>query len=120
MVNVGCVAQCFAETFPNLLERFKLQLSAIGALAGPKWGIWLGRKTCIPSAPVFVGIERNREDLFRLLIGEKLVESFTRQEEVANFIEGNDSLPDMPVSFDIYARKFTPRRVMLYEAKIME
>ncbi|MFH1504729.1 MAG: CRISPR-associated endonuclease Cas3'', partial [Candidatus Omnitrophota bacterium] len=33
MVNVGCVAQCLAETFPNLLERFKLQLSAIGALA---------------------------------------------------------------------------------------
>ena len=33
MVNVGCVAQCIAETSPEILARFYLQLSAVGALA---------------------------------------------------------------------------------------
>lgn len=33
MVNVGCVAQCIAESSPNLLERFQIQSSTVGALA---------------------------------------------------------------------------------------
>ena len=33
MLNVGCVAQCIAETSPEILERFHLKSSAIGALA---------------------------------------------------------------------------------------
>jgi CRISPR-associated endonuclease/helicase Cas3 len=33
MVNVGCVARCIAETFPEILGRFHLQSSAVGALA---------------------------------------------------------------------------------------
>ena len=81
------------------------------ALADPKWGIWLGRKTCIPSAPVLAGLKDKREDGLRLLIGEKPLESFTRQEEVEHFAEGRDSLPDAPVSFAIQRRLFTPRRV---------
>jgi CRISPR system Cascade subunit CasD len=77
----------------------------------PKWGIWLGRKTCIPSAPVLAGLKENRDDALRLLTGEKPLESFTRQEEVETFIEGRDSLPDTPVSFAIERRLFSPRRV---------
>jgi CRISPR system Cascade subunit CasD len=81
------------------------------AIADPKWGIWLGRKTCIPSAPVLAGLKESREDALRLLIGEKPLQSFTRQEEVENFAEGRDSLPDTPVSFAIQRRLFSPRRV---------
>ncbi|MDD5328429.1 MAG: CRISPR-associated helicase Cas3' [Sulfuricella sp.] len=33
MVNVGCVARCIAESYPQLLERFQLQSSMVGALA---------------------------------------------------------------------------------------
>lgn len=33
MVNVGCVAHCIAETVPELLERFGLLASVVGALA---------------------------------------------------------------------------------------
>jgi CRISPR-associated endonuclease/helicase Cas3 len=33
MVNVGCVAYCIAESFPELLERFHLRSSEVGALA---------------------------------------------------------------------------------------
>ena len=81
------------------------------AMEDPVWGIWLGRKTCIPSAPVLAGLEDNRDDALRLLIGEKSLEAFTRQEEVENFAEGRDSLPDMPVSFAPERRLFSPRRV---------
>ena len=33
MLNVGCVAKCIAELSPQLLERFQLQASVVGALA---------------------------------------------------------------------------------------
>ncbi len=90
------------------------------ALADPKWGIWLGRKTCIPSAPVFVGLENNREDALRLLIGEKSLKSFARQVEVNNFAEGGDTLPDAPVSFATEQRLFSPRRVKAWQGKVKE
>lgn len=98
--------------FGVLLEGDTVLLGKIAiALADPKWGIWLGRKTCIPSAPVFVGLKESRNDALRLLIGEKPLQSFTRQEEVENFGEGRDSLPDVPVSFATDRRQFSPRRV---------
>ncbi|MCX5846606.1 MAG: type I-E CRISPR-associated protein Cas5/CasD [Deltaproteobacteria bacterium] len=81
------------------------------ALGNPAWGIWLGRKTCIPSAPVFAGLKDSRDDALRLLIGEKSLKSFTRQEEVETFSEGRDTLPDAPVSFATERRLFSPRRV---------
>ena len=87
------------------------------ALANPKWGIWLGRKTCIPSAPVFVGLKESRDDALHLLIGEKPLQSFTRQEEVENFVDGRDSLPDTPVSFASERRMFSPRRVRTLQGK---
>jgi len=98
--------------FGVLLEGPAILLSEIAAaLADPKWGIWLGRKTCVPSAPVLAGLKENRDDALRLLIGEKPLEYFTRQEEVETFTEGRDSLPDTPVSFAIERRLFSPRRV---------
>jgi len=33
MINVGCVACCIAEAVPEILERFQLQSSTVGALA---------------------------------------------------------------------------------------
>jgi CRISPR system Cascade subunit CasD len=81
------------------------------ALEHPTWGIWLGRKSCIPSAPVLVGLRKSRDEALRLLIGEEPIESFTRQEEVEDFSEGRDSLPDQPISFDIERRAFSPRRI---------
>ncbi len=109
--------------FGVLLEGDVVLLGEIAeALVDPQWGIWLGRKTCIPSAPVLAGwkgnwnelkilVKENRDDALRLLIGEKPIESFTRQEEVESFAEGRDSLPDTPVSFATERRFFSPRRV---------
>ncbi len=88
------------------------------ALADPVWGVWLGRKTCIPSAPVLAGLKESRDEALRLLIGDKPPESFTRQEDVENFADGRDSLPDAPVSFATERRLFFPRRVKTEQGKV--
>jgi CRISPR system Cascade subunit CasD len=99
-------------SFGVLLEGTSPLLKQIAdALENPVWGIWLGRKACIPSAPVFAGLKRNRDEALSLIIGEKPLEMFSRQEEVENFAEGRDSLPDTPVSFATERRLFSPRRV---------
>ncbi|MCK9375750.1 MAG: type I-E CRISPR-associated protein Cas5/CasD [Syntrophobacterales bacterium] len=82
------------------------------ALADPRWGLWLGRKTCIPSAPILAGLKDSYEDALALLIGDQPLESFTRQVEAENFAQGRDSLPDTPVSFATERRLFSPRRVI--------
>ncbi len=83
------------------------QLSA--ALSDPEWGIWLGRKSCIPASPVPQGVFASGEEaLLHLdrLAGRKP----TRQVvEVERFGEGSDTLLDRPVDFA--TREFRPRRV---------
>lgn len=113
-------------SFGILLEGAAVLLGEIvTALADPKWGIWLGRKTCIPTAPVLVGLKKcrdnllfllkeNRDDALRLLIGEKPLDSFAYQEEVDSFVDGKDSLPDQPISFASDRRLFAPRRVLTH------
>jgi len=91
-------------------------LQIADALADPKWGIWLGRKTCIPSAPVLAGIKEDYAQALSLLIGDRPLESFTRQEEVESFSDGRDSLPDAPISFASERRMFASRRVRIRQA----
>ena len=99
-------------SFGVLLEGpAQLLLQVSSALANPVWGLWLGRKSCIPTAPILAGIRDNREAALRLLIGEKPLGAFVCQEEVENFAEGRDTLPDAPVSFASERRLFSPRRV---------
>ncbi|MGA2034040.1 MAG: type I-E CRISPR-associated protein Cas5/CasD [Thermoguttaceae bacterium] len=85
------------------------------ALSDPIWGLWLGRKTCVPSAPVLAGLRDSRAEALKLLIGEEPLESFTRQEDVESFAEGRDSLPDQPVSFASDRRMFAPRRIRIFQ-----
>jgi CRISPR system Cascade subunit CasD len=87
------------------------------ALVDPKWGIWLGRKTCIPSAPVLAGLRDTREEALQLLTGEASIESFTRQEDVETFADGKDSLPDRPSTFASDRRMFSPRRVTTHHGE---
>lgn len=120
-INNDCVLthrQYLADAaFGVILKGESRLLSEIAAaLAEPKWGIWLGRKTCIPSAPVLAGLKDNQDDALRLLIREKPLESFTRQEDVEDFAEGRDSLPDTPISFATDRRLFSPRRVRTWQA----
>jgi CRISPR system Cascade subunit CasD len=82
-----------------------------GALKDPVWGVWLGRKACVPTAPILAGLKDAETDALQLLIGDLPIETFTRQIEVANFADCRDSLPDMPISFASDQRTFSPRRV---------
>lgn len=90
-----------------------------GALRNPVWGIWLGRKACIPAAPVFGGVHETEEAALRELLGEAPLLSFTHQREVSSFDDGTDTLFDQPLSFgsDTMVRSFTPRRVLLKERR---
>jgi CRISPR system Cascade subunit CasD len=104
-------------SFGVLLEGSPDILSKLAeAIADPRWGIWLGRKTCIPSAPVLAGMREDRDEALSLLIGGKPLELFTRQEEAETFAEGRDSLPDVPVSFASENRVFAPRRIRTRQA----
>lgn len=50
--------------FGVVLTGNSIFLKKIGdALKNPVWGIWLGRKNCIPTAPVFAGYYNNEKSL---------------------------------------------------------
>jgi CRISPR system Cascade subunit CasD len=82
-----------------LLER------VTAALQDPIWGVWLGRKTCIPAAPVLVGLEESLDAAWKAILiscgtaEETRMETFTTVTEVERFADGTDSLSDQPVSF---------------------
>jgi CRISPR system Cascade subunit CasD len=120
-INKDCVLthrQYLADaSFGVLLEGEKSFLERIvEALRDPVWGIWLGRKACIPTAPVFAGWESEREAALKILIGDESLESFTRQEDVNNFFEGQDSLPDVAFSFQSDKREFSQRRIKTFQS----
>ena len=82
------------------------------ALKNPVWGVWLGRKNCIPSSPVFAGGPfETEEEALKVLIGLKNLNEFDVQQEAESFEEGTDCLPDEALCFDIAKRMHAPRRV---------
>jgi CRISPR system Cascade subunit CasD len=87
------------------------------AVKNPRWGVWLGRKACIPSAPIYAGIHESEESALRELIGGVPLERLSYQREVARFEDGTDTLPDQPLCFggSYRPRSFAPRRVRLSE-----
>lgn len=88
-------------------------------MENPVWGIWLGRKACIPTAPVFAGIFPDEASALHELLGDRPLKAFTHQREVERFEDGSDSLSDQPLCFAASdgIRKFVPRRVVLREAQ---
>lgn len=86
------------------------ELSA--ALQNPAWGIWLGRKACIPSAPVFHSLHDTESAALAAVIGDKPLAAFTRQREATSFADGTDTIQDTPITF-ADPPQFAPRRVKL-------
>jgi len=99
------------------LEKIKDGPEMKTGLQNPVWGIWLGRKACIPSAPVFAGIFASEQEAVDHLLEGKSLKAFTHLREVDSFDQGIDSYRDQAVAFDSYGREFAPRRVTLHEAK---
>ena len=88
------------------------------ALRDPRWGIWLGRKCCVPASPVAQGVfatEGEALDHLRGLEARRIgceideVRVLRRVVEVAGFADGTDTLMDRPLDFG--KRRFAPRRV---------
>jgi CRISPR system Cascade subunit CasD len=98
---------------------------AAAALQNPKWGIWLGRKNCIPASPVFIELCSSQDAAWRALLrvckltDELPIDSFTTMADVDRFDEGTDSFNDQPVSFGDASssgpenRRFAVRRIRL-------
>ena len=82
------------------------------ALADPVWGIWLGRKACIPSAPVLVGIFETEDAALKQVLHGGSLAAFIHQREVYSFADGTDTFMDTPLTF-ADPREFSPRRVKL-------
>ncbi len=87
------------------------QLALIGeALENPRWGVWLGRKSCIPAAPLMQGVFDTAEDALQHLCGQAECAAPIRVcREVEAFDDGTDTLMDTPIDFE--SRTFAPRRI---------
>lgn len=87
------------------------------ALDDPVWGVWLGRKNCIPAEPIGRGLFDTQAQALHALIGDRPTTEFTSVTEVNDFADGTDSLNDQPVSFGDGAssgldrRRFAVRRI---------
>lgn len=84
------------------------------AIQNPKWGVWFGRKCCVPAARIFEGIfeteQKAQEHLFEL--AEDLQLQLTQPRtvrEAKTFADGTDSLMDIPVNFA--TREYKTRRI---------
>ncbi len=82
------------------------------AFQNPAWGVWLGRKSCIPAAPVAQGVFDSPETAKERLCQCAGIDSPVRTcREVASFEEGTDTLMDIPLDFG--KREFAPRRIQV-------
>jgi CRISPR system Cascade subunit CasD len=109
---------CDAD-FLVLIEMDAAIADDLGAkLSDPDWGLWLGRKSCIPSAPIFGGVFSTMEEVSSNLLNEQPITCFTHQKEVTSFEKGSDTLRDKPLDFAIHKRVRGQRRVRIYEAEI--
>jgi CRISPR system Cascade subunit CasD len=96
------------------------------ALKNPRWGVWFGRKSCLPASPVYLaGPFSSEPEAWKALLAaaglppETSEDQFSRVEEVASFADGTDTYNDQPISFGtaessgVEGRQFAPRRVRL-------
>jgi CRISPR system Cascade subunit CasD len=92
--------------FGVILQGDRTTLARVAtALRDPIWGVWLGRKSCIPATPLFVVLEDSQGVAWKAImrscgLGEGTpMETFSTVTEVEQFADGTDSLSDQPVSF---------------------
>jgi CRISPR system Cascade subunit CasD len=89
------------------------------AMLNPKWGVWLGRKSCIPASPLCHGIHATVEEAKKKIEGVWiLIHSNNKPFNISkimrdadSFEDGTESLMDNPEDF--LERKFNIRRVTM-------
>jgi CRISPR system Cascade subunit CasD len=83
-----------------VLEGERLLLERVdGALRNPIWGLWLGRKSCIPAQPIPRGVFHSASQAYHALVGDSPPNACSIVSEATSFAEGTDSVNDQPVSF---------------------
>jgi CRISPR system Cascade subunit CasD len=112
-------------------DRSALEHVAV-ALQDPVWGVWLGRKSCIPSAPLFVARGESQDCAWKAVLRackmseEASMETFTTVSEVKDFADGTDSVSDQPVNFGDGTssgpdkRQFATRRIKVVPGRAIE
>lgn len=92
--------------FGVLLEGPAVLLEEIAtALRNPKWGVWLGRKCCVPASPVLVALKPDQTQAWSELVrrigyeGTETIDHFARVIEVAAGEAGAEVIEDAPVGF---------------------
>ena len=95
------------------------------ALKNPRWGIWLGRKCCIPSTPLFVEVAQDLDTAWYALLrragfsSEYPLDAFKRMEDVDEFSKGTDTILDKPISF-AEPRQYAPRRIVIKQNQLLK
>ncbi|MBI4563283.1 MAG: type I-E CRISPR-associated protein Cas5/CasD [Planctomycetes bacterium] len=101
----------------SILER------VAAAFQDPVWGVWFGRKNCIPAEIIFVDLAAELSAAWGALLRrcgqqeDASMESFATVWEAKSFATGTDTLNDQPVSFGDGKssgpdqRQFAPRRI---------
>jgi CRISPR system Cascade subunit CasD len=75
------------------------------ALRDPRWGVWLGRKCCLPASPVLVTVQPHRAQAWVELLrragynGTELEEQFDRVIDASATDSGADMIEDNPIAF---------------------
>lgn len=84
------------------------------AMKNPVWGVWFGRKACIPASIIFQGIFEGEQDAVLCLKRCAGLSSDANVKSVKNaisFDDGSDTLMDQPLDFK--KREFAPRRIKM-------
>jgi CRISPR system Cascade subunit CasD len=92
--------------FGVLLAGSSVLLEEIAAaLRNPKWGVWLGRKCCLPASPVLVALKPNQSQAWSELLrrvgydGTEIIEQFDHILEAVAGDSGADIIEDAPVAY---------------------
>ena len=88
-------------------------------LRNPTWGLWLGRKCCIPATPLLVGVGSDRDAAWHLLVKAAGLAEGRLLTEFDHVIEGEAAegldaewLNDTPVAFGApLGQRHLPRRI---------
>ena len=105
---LDCKFGVILSGLPEVIDR------CAAALKNPKWGVWFGRKCCLPAARIFEGTFDTQENAKARLIelAQELrlnLESWRTVTEAETFEKGTDSLMDTPVNFA--TRTYQHRRI---------
>ncbi len=94
---------------------------ACHALEDPRWGIWLGRKACLPAAPVLAGVFPDpAAALCSLLHRAELPKDWPLERlrgisDAVRWEDGSDTVADRPVAFGAPAgQRHAPRRIRVH------